>query len=182
MATHDQSNLATVFARGNASAISQGELTSNERILLESACVELIGSIEQMLEQSAKEREAGYLGESAVIGNKILLSLVDFSEGYVSGESLGDVYKVIAECYKGTQQVIDLATSQTWGPFRKMLGKSTASNDEVAVAHKDCGSLIADALETSVGSGLSRLNDTTSVAAQLTESLEPILTELRTEW
>ncbi|MEM6469911.1 MAG: hypothetical protein AAF802_10190 [Planctomycetota bacterium] len=180
--SNDPSNLAAVLSRGNSSAISQGELSTNERILLESACVEVIGSVEQLLEHASNERKSGYLGESAVIGNKILLALVDFSEGYVSGDALGDVYKVIAECYKATQRVIDLATSQTWGPLRKMLGRSIASNDEIADAHRDCGQLIADAVATSVGSGLARLEQSATTANQLEESLEPILNELRTEW
>ena len=158
------------------------DLTPNERILLESACVELIGTLEHLLEKAALEREAGFLGESAVIGRKMLLALVDFAEGYLSGNGLSPAFQQIARGYKSAQHTIDLATSQSWGPLRKLAGQSSASNTEVAQSHFRTGQAIAAAAESAVGEGIGILSHCSSVVDELDESLRPVLAELRETW
>ena len=154
----------------------------NERILLESACVDLIGELEHLLALSNVECEAGFLGESALIGNKMLHSLVEFAEGYLSGQRLTIVYDLIARGLKATQQTVDLATSQTFGTLRRIIGRESATDAEVAAAHSQAGKAIAIAAIASLGGGIRQLEDESTVATELYESLQPILIKLREKW
>ena len=170
-------------ASGSPSAKEQqAELNDSERILLESACVDLIGRLEYSLEQANREREEGFLGESAVIGNDMLLSVVDFSDGYLTGQRLELVYSLLAEGYKATQLVIDLATSQNWGIVKKIIGQDSATDEQVAQSHKEAGEAIASVLSASIGGGIRLLDPNSPVAKNLMESLQPILVELREKW
>ncbi|MEM0925531.1 MAG: hypothetical protein AAGJ83_05795 [Planctomycetota bacterium] len=166
----------------NPSTADADRLTSHERILLESACVEFIGSVEHYVSEAGREREAGYLGESAVSANKILHTLIDFAEGTFSGKELREAYRLIAASYESTQRVIELATSQAWAPLRKLVGSSVATNDALADAHRRCGQSIAETIEATLDDGLGLLGESSSIVHQLRECLDPLLDELRTKW
>jgi hypothetical protein len=157
-------------------------LSPDEKSMLESACVDLIGELEHLLAFSNVECEAGFLGESALIGNKMLHCLVKFSDGYLSGPRSTIVYELVEKGFQETKKTVDLATSQTLGTLRRIVGGQTATDQEVAAAHAEAGKAIANAVIASLGGGIRRLHDEGSVANDLCESLQPILVELRENW
>lgn len=157
-------------------------LSTNERILLESACVDAIGQMEQLLEKANEERAAGFLGESILIANKILLLFVDFAEGYLSESEQASVIERTAVGYAATKRGVSLSSSQTWGAIRKLIGRETATDNQVAEAHREVGVAVADAADSAIVGAIRMLGSDSAVTSQLAESLEPILAELRTEW
>lgn len=157
-------------------------LSTSERILLESACVDTIGQMEQLLEKASGEKAAGFLGESILIANQMLLLIVDFSEGYLAEHEQGSVFERTALGYAATQRGVALSSSQTWGAIRKLIGQETATDNEVANAHQEVGAAVASAAESAVQGAVRMLGADSVVALQLVESLDPMLEELRTEW
>lgn len=166
--------------------VAEGEVThslsTSERILLESACVDAIGQLEQLLEKASSERAAGFLGESILIANRMLLLIVDFSEGYLDESQQGSVFERTALGYAATQRGVALSSSQTWGTIRKLIGRETATDGEVASAHQEVGAAVAASAESAVKGAIRMLGSDSVVAQQLAESMEPMLEELRTQW
>lgn len=165
----------------DAGAAEAGSITDEDRILLESGCVDLIGEFEQLIETARSEREAGFLGESMVLGKRMLLTLVEFADGYLEEEPQEDVVDRIASGCVLADNGIQLSSSQNFRAFRRVLGKKTASDLEVAEAHGAVGTAVADALTLALGSAVERLGKA-NISEAIGDSLEPILLELREQW
>jgi hypothetical protein len=180
--TADRTSCPSATAVGSSAKNPLPPLSRSERILLESACIDIIAEFEQLLDLANAEREAGFLGESALIGNRMLHSLIDFAESYLSGRRLAMVYQLIDRGFQSTQKTIDLSSSQLWGPLRRLIGRQSASDLDVANSHNETGLVIAAAAMATIGGGICRLEDDAPVAMALYESLRPILIELRERW
>lgn len=158
-----------------------GAISEERRILLESACVDLIGKFEQMLDAARCEREAGFLGESMVIGKKMMLALVEFADGYLEDKRLQNSVDVIAQACTLADEGVELSSSQSFGAVKRVFGRRTASDLEVANAHRSVGSAIASALSVAFNSAAQILG-AARLSEDIRDSLEPMLAELREKW
>lgn len=170
------------FAKSYRDSEGALEARGNARILLESACVDVIGRLEYLIARSEFEITEGYLGESALIGDKMLCCLAEFAEGHLTGQRLAIVNEFIDRGRKATKRTVDLATTQTFGSIRRIIGLTAASDGDVAAAHQDTGKLIATAAIATLGGGIRELEVEGSIAKELYASLQPILSTLREKW
>ena len=158
------------------------ELTGEERILLESACVDTIGQLEQLLEKAREEQNAGFLGESILFGKQMLLLLVEFTEAHLQASSNEKALDAIDKGYQSAKSGARLSASQSWGTLRRIVGKATATDQEVTEAHSAVGKSIATAVSETMFLGIRLLGSQSSVAKMLAESLNPLLDELNKKW
>ena len=157
-------------------------LGTSERILLETACVDLIGQVEQLMEKARDEQTAGFLGESILLANTILVLVINFADAYLSGPQREVVNDGITVTHAAIKEGTELSKSQTFGPLRRLMGRNSASDEEVAQAHQAVGKTLADTVGTAIVAGLSKLDPESVIAKGMQESLQPILTELTKKW
>ena len=158
------------------------QLTSSQRILLETACVDMIGQVEQLMEKARDEQSAGFLGESMLVGSSILKLLVNFSDGYLSDRTLVLVNDRIELAHQAIKNGTELSQSQTFGSLRRLIGRKSATDVEVARAHTEVGIALAEAVAAAVAGGLHQLKSNSSLVNDLQESIQPILSEMRKTW
>lgn len=164
------------------SKIPNESLCSSKRILLETACVDLVGQLEQLMEKARDEQKAGFLGESMLVGNTILVQLLNFAEAYLIESSRNAVTALISKGFEVTARGTELSSSQTFGTVKRLFGRKSATDFQVAEAHCEVGKAIADTAELAVQSGLDLLGSESVFATGVHESLHPILVELREKW
>ncbi|MEO1526378.1 MAG: hypothetical protein AAFX06_13140 [Planctomycetota bacterium] len=162
-------------------SLKSGPLSDESRILLESACVDLIGEFEQMLEAARSEREAGFLGESMLLGKKMLLTLVEFVDGYLEAEKLRNAVDLLTEGCALADAGIKLSSSQSFGAVKRVFGRRPATDVEVADAHRSLGTAIANALSVALNSAVQILGEA-RMTEDINDSLKPMLAELRGKW
>jgi len=163
-------------------AKAPASLSTEQRIVLESSCVDLICQLEAMLIQVADHRQAGHLSDCVEIANKMLVALLDFTEAHLTGKPLDVVYERVAEAYELTQKYDETISSFSWSAVRRVIGRTSASEVDVLQAHADVGEAIAIVSVASLGESIGLFDDKNGTANQMHQSLKCFIDELRKVW
>jgi hypothetical protein len=161
---------------------SQSQLSTEQRVSLELACVDVICQLESLLSQANEYNSTGRLQDVVAVANRMLLSTLDFGETYCEGDSLSNVQDRISEAYTEIQVYSDAIHTRSWSAFRRVIGKTSASEIDVLHAHSQVGDAVAVAIVTSLGGGIRRLGIRTSMGSQLAQSLELFVAEMKKGW
>ena len=157
-------------------------LSSEQRFLLESNCVDVMCQLESLLEKACTFKAAGNFIEANNIANRMLVCLLDFAEANLDGEPLEVVYNELAATYELTQKMVDTVNARSWAAVRRVVGRPTPSQWDVLNVHNEIGEAIAVVTVASLGDGIHRVDATTSIGRQLNESLSSFIDQLRKAW
>lgn len=158
------------------------ELSSQDRSLLEAACVDLICRLDQLLCHANEARQAGYLNETVPHANNMLLASLDFAESHLTGSALDELHTQVAAAYGRTQELADLISSRSWGAVRRVIGRPSATEMDVLRVHGEVGEAIAVVVVASLGGGIRRLGVHTSIGDEMIQSLKLFLSEMKKAW
>ena len=166
----------------NSSSHSGSGTTTAEPVTLELVCVEFIGQLDDLLIKAADYRATGRYGEASAAGKQMLLAVLDFAETNLQGEPLEAVQQRVADAYDGCRQVDDLVAAQSWRAVRRVLGKPTATTEDVAQKYQSLGEQIAMVVITAVAGGEDHFHSGSSLARQMADCLQEFIERLKTNW
>ena len=149
---------------------------------LEAACVVLICELHAGLAEATECRALGQHGEASEAGKQMLLGVLDFAEEHLDGEALHDVRERVADAYDQSKRVDDLAATRSWGFVRRMFGKPTATEAELADASRQLGEAIGVVVVTAIAGCAPRFDTEGNVAGQIADSLQSFVDQLRSGW
>lgn len=149
---------------------------------LEAACVELICELESGLAEATEFRALGHHGDASEAGKQMLLGVLDFAEENLQEEALQAVRQRVADAYDQSKQVDDLVATRSWAVVRRMFGMRTATEAELVHASRQLGEAVGVVVVTAVAGCAPRFDPQSSVASQITDSLQSFIDQLRTGW
>ena len=88
----------------------------------------------------------------------------------------------MADAYDQSKRVDDLAATRSWGFVRRMFGKPTATEAELADASRQLGEAIGVVVVTAIAGCASRFDAEGNVAGQIADSLQSFVDQLRSGW
>ncbi|MEM9587806.1 MAG: hypothetical protein AAGA03_11045 [Planctomycetota bacterium] len=176
------SNPTTVENASPPASSDSQSLSTEKRAAIEADCLDLICRLEALLSNAIEHRSAGHYSETAELANRMLLISLDFAEAHLQGRVLTETEDRIALAYRRTQHLSDMIDASSWGAFRKVLGRSTSTQDDVVAAHKQVGEALAVSIVSSIGNGIQMIADDSKMASELTQSVTLFVGELKKGW
>lgn len=157
-------------------------LSSDQRMMLESSCVDVICQLENQLERACTFRDARQHRDAYHTANRMLVTLLEFAEGNLDGDPLETVYADLATAYELTSDLSDAISAHGWSAMRRVVGKSSTSEMDILHIYDRVGRAVAKVTVSSLGYAIRRVDPKTTVGRQLHQSLASFIDQLQKVW
>ena len=147
---------------------------------MELACIDLVCQLEHQLAVAREGYRDDQVGGSDVTSERMLKSLLDFSESYLQDDmdEIRTSMKVALEKVADHREVV---SSESW--TRSLIRVFFDSVDEnLIVTHADLGKAMAQACATVFVATIQKLGTASDVAKQVEQSMELFVEEFTENW
>ena len=173
-------NHAPQKSESKARPQAQAATTAQPDTEMELACIDLVCQLEHQLAVAKEGYRDDQVGESDVTSERMLKSLMDFSEAYLQ-DDMDEIRTAMASALEKVADHRKVVKSESW--TRSLIRVFFDSVDENSVAtHTELGKSMAQACATVFVATIHRLGAESTVARQVEQSMELFVEEFTKNW
>ena len=147
---------------------------------IELACIDLVCQLEHQLAVAKEGYRDDQVGESDVTSERMLKSLMDFSEAYLQ-DDMDEIQESMKAALEKVADHRKVVNSESWTrSFIRVFFDSVDENS--VVTHTELGKSMAQACATVFVATIQKLGSNSSVAKQVEQSMELFVEEFTKNW
>ena len=147
---------------------------------MELACIDLVCQLEHQLAVAKEGYRDDQVGESDVTSERMLKSLMDFSEAYLQ-DDMDEIQESMKAALEKVADHRKVVNSESWTrSFIRVFFDSVDENS--VVTHTELGNSMAQACATVFVATIQKLGSNSSVAKQVEQSMELFVEEFTKNW